>query len=135
MSNPNNLNLTSLSQALQAAPRNNDLSPWLYGTRRVMEPADEDAFWLTVELDEDMQHLDDASLLRFVATEIHKSRVVIDSRAQHYIRPRCLSIPCTEIWASYDVTQNQTFYRVKWWFEEVNAGRAQLDRAVLFGPR
>ncbi|KAJ5583280.1 hypothetical protein N7535_001900 [Penicillium sp. DV-2018c] len=137
MLGPDNLDPATVfvELALQTVPRNDELSPWIHMSERWPEPEDVDAIWLTVDLEEHMQDLDDLNLLLFVATEILESRATVDGRAQHYIRPRCLSIPYMEISASYDVTQATAFRQVKWWCEEVKAGQCRLDRAVLFGPR
>ncbi|KAJ5550159.1 hypothetical protein N7461_004857 [Penicillium sp. DV-2018c] len=133
MSDSNSLNLTPFSLTHQTAPRNPNLSPWIHDSNRVVEPADEEALWVTVELGGYMQ-VDDLKLLLFVATETYESRATVDARAQHYLRTRCLSIPCTLSSASYEASRDRTFKLVKWWFEEVRAGRARLDRGVLIGP-
>ncbi|KAJ5550576.1 hypothetical protein N7535_001481 [Penicillium sp. DV-2018c] len=133
---PNELDLTPLDSITQTAPRNLNLSPWVHGCDRCIEPADEDALWLTIELQEPMQDLDDMDLLMVVAMEISESRAFVTTRAQHYIRPRCLSIPCRmSPTYSYEVSRGEALRLVKWWFDEIKAGRAHLDRAVLFGPR
>jgi hypothetical protein len=118
-----------------AADRNPDLCPWMSGPDRLREAADEDAMWLTVELKESMNYLDDENLLRFVLTQIQVSNAVVDVRAQHYLRPRCLSIPSMGLSDTYAVCQAQTAELVEWWIGEIRAGTAYLDRGVLFGHR
>ncbi|KAJ5129665.1 uncharacterized protein N7515_005704 [Penicillium bovifimosum] len=128
---------TRLDRATQipAASRNLALCPWVSRSGRVYERADADALWPTVELEDSLEYVDDEYLLRFVLTQIQKSNVIVQIRAQHYIRPRCLSIPSDMVSDSYAVIQAEAARRVEWWIEQVKAGTAWLDRDVLFGPR
>ncbi|KAJ5144024.1 uncharacterized protein N7515_002811 [Penicillium bovifimosum] len=112
--------------------------PWRSSSGILHEVADLDARWMTVELEEGMIRLDDESLLRFVLTQIQLGNAVVDICAQHYIKPRCLSIPCRLISLvsdSYAVIQAETSRMVMWWIEQVILGKAWLDRRVLFAPR
>ncbi|KAJ5129631.1 uncharacterized protein N7515_005670 [Penicillium bovifimosum] len=111
------------------------LCPWRRSSGVLREVADLEATWLTVELEEGMIYLDDESLLRFVLTQIRSANAVVDIRAQHYIRPRCLSIPSKVISGSYASIQGEACRLLMWRIEQVRTGEAWLDRDVLFGPR
>ncbi|KAJ5550573.1 hypothetical protein N7535_001484 [Penicillium sp. DV-2018c] len=118
------------------AVRNHDLCPWIYFSKRLVEPADMNAIWLTVELKETMRYFDDdVDLLQYVLMQIQAANANVHSQAQHYIRPRCLSIPNMVMSDSYEVSQAEASRMVEFWIKEVKAGRAYLDRAVLFDPR
>ncbi|KAJ5582862.1 hypothetical protein N7535_001482 [Penicillium sp. DV-2018c] len=129
IAHPDNANLSS-----QTAPHSPDLPPRTDGFSFGVELEGANTLWVTVDLDEHMQYIDGLNLLRFVATEIQEGRAVVDERAQHDIRPRCLSTPLTVVCPPYRLTLDQTFERVRWWFEEAG-GQGYLDRGVLFGPR
>ncbi|KAJ5550572.1 hypothetical protein N7535_001485 [Penicillium sp. DV-2018c] len=131
-------------EAPRAARRNHDLSPWKSKSKRLMEPADKETLWLTVELKEHTKLLnDDHRLLQYVIRNIRESNAVLDTRAQHYIRPMCLSIPCSMLPNPFETTnsnpdevcRNEAVGRVYSLIEKLRAGRLRIDRAVLFGPR
>ncbi|KAJ5129640.1 uncharacterized protein N7515_005679 [Penicillium bovifimosum] len=118
------------------AGRNPDFCPWRSSHGVIYDTADSDALWLTVELSASMNALDDTSLLQFVLRQIQMSHAQVDLRAQHYLRPGCLSLPAmVGSEGSYAECQAATSWVVIGWIEQVRAGTAWLDRNALFGPR
>ncbi|KAJ5130020.1 uncharacterized protein N7515_006059 [Penicillium bovifimosum] len=134
MSNPTPFHQWPILTDASTADRNPGLCPWESSEGIIYEVADSDALWLTVELDASLNDLEDESLLRFVLTHIKMANAVVGPRAQHCIRPRCLSIPC-RISDSYAESQAEASRLVLLWIGQVRAGKAWLDRDVLFGPR
>ncbi|KAJ5550568.1 hypothetical protein N7535_001489 [Penicillium sp. DV-2018c] len=127
----------------QTAPRNPTLCPWRKSSVLITEPEDEEASWLTIELKDHTQYLDDRRLVLFMLRMIREDKAVIDRQAQHYIRPMCLSIPCKTVFSSYEtwivnpceIIRNEAVELLKGVLDEVSEGNIYLDRAVLFDSR
>ncbi|KAJ5467344.1 hypothetical protein N7475_005096 [Penicillium sp. IBT 31633x] len=116
--------------------RASDRCPYLVGSERLVDPADDTALWVTVEFDPVMKYThDDERLIEFVIAQIQDSHATISAYAQHYHEPRCLSLPVTG-YSSPEGNERAILAKAHdlatWWLAEIVAGEVRLDRNVIF---
>lgn len=116
--------------------RASDRCPFLVGSERMVDPADNTALWVTVEFGQVMKYThDDEKLMEFVIEQIQDSHATISGYAKHYHEPRCLSFPVTGFstpQGNEREIMSQAHTLATWWLGEIVAGKVRLDRKVIF---
>ncbi|KAJ5881402.1 uncharacterized protein N7529_000074 [Penicillium soppii] len=109
-------------------------SVFMSGGGHVADSCDNDAFWVTVILEDVSPTDSDQDIMQYVADQIKAANVITGSSSLSRVGPRCISIglPLNRVSRHYLGLLEHAETLADWWLEQIRAGTVYLDREHIF---